>query len=177
MSTWSKLPMTRRVSQVALVAGLLLVGVGCMPFPRWSYLAETRLEAGASSDGFSADEIGRAQVVAAELATQVGMQPSGELEEDMEIEKMRSAGKKPPRRFLSLYYGRMKFGLPIELCVEVSEDGRSLYFSLSDYERGTPSPTVTRIRNLMMARVESAFPDASTVHEANALGPFFDLHP
>ncbi len=162
-----------RMSQLVLALSL----VGCTPFPRWSYLAETRLEVGASPGGFTAEEIRRAQVVAADVAKQVGMEPSGESDEDIEIEQMRSAGKDPPRRFLSLYYGRMRFGLPIQLRVEVSDDGRRLYFSLSDYENGTASPTVTRIRNLMMARVEAEFPDVATVHEASALGPFFDLHP
>jgi len=129
------------------------------------------------SGAFSAAEVERAERVAAGVAREIGMTPNASTEEQIELERMITAREKPARRFLNVYAGKMSSGLPIELRLEISEDDRSLYFSVSDYERGTASPTVTRIRSLMMTRVEAAFPDAAIVHEARSLGPFFDLHP
>jgi hypothetical protein len=163
------------VSFLALAVGLSIAGAGCTPFPRWSYLAVTRLEAGVGSEEFSADEISRARAVAANVATEVGMQSGEELFGSIEPERMRSTLQEPPRRLLSLYAGRQISGSPIKLGLEVSDDGRTLYFSISDYDRGTASPAVARIRKLMMARVEAEFPDAAIVHEATTLGPFFDV--
>ena len=158
----------------ALWASISIVAAGCMPFPRYAYLAETRVEVAAGSGGFSAADIQRAKIVAADVAREIGMKSDTERERDIELEGMISANKNPPRRFLDAWYGTMSWGRPIRFRLEISGDGRTLHFSISDYERGTASPIVTRVRKLMMARVEAAFPDASIVHEAQSLGPFFD---
>jgi hypothetical protein len=163
-----------RVSQVVLAVSISIFAAGCMPFPRYAYLAQTRVEVEAGSDDFSAEAILLAKVVAADVAKQIGMKADGVTDRDIELERMISAYKKPLRHFLSAYHGTMSWGRPIRFRLEISDDERVLYFSISDYERGTPSPTVTRVRTLMMERVEAAFPDAAIVHEAQSLGPFFD---
>lgn len=158
----------------ALIVSISIVIAGCMPFPRYSYRAETRVEVAAGSGEFSLAEIHRAKAVAAEVASQIGLKSELREGDDLRLQRLISTNKSPPRQFLSAYYGTMSWGRPVKFRLEISDDARVLYYTVSDYERGTPSPTVTRIRKLMIDRVDAAFPDGLIVHEAESLGPFFD---
>jgi hypothetical protein len=163
------------MTKLALAVSLSIVSVGCSPFPRYAYRAETRVEVEAGSDEFSVREIRLAKVVAAHVANQTGMKSNAVTDKDIELERMISANKKPLRRFLSAYHEALSWGRrPIRFRLESSDDGRALYFSIYDHEQGTPSPTVTRVRTLLMERVDAAFPNALIVHESQSLGPFFD---
>ena len=167
--------MTKRRS-LLLIAVSLIVGSSCVPLPRWCYLAVTRVEPLSGAAGFSVSDIGRAKLAAAEVAKKIGMVSRDDDPKTLEIERWLSGNEIPPREYLISYYGKMSQGLPIELRVEISQDRRALYFSVSDPEDGAGRPVVARIRGLMMAKIEAAFPDASIVHEAFTRGPFFD-HP
>jgi hypothetical protein len=162
--------MSRRV----LVVSIWIAVTACMPFPRYAYVAETRVEVGAGSREFSAAEIERAKAVASDVATEIGMQSEVQRDDDLRLQKLVSASKEPPRQFLSAYYSETTWGRPITFRLELSEDGRVLHYTVSDYERGTPTPIVTRVRASMIEQVDAAFPDGSIVHEAEKLGPFFD---
>ena len=159
-----------------LALAISLGVAGCTPFPWWVYVAETRVDA-ASSDGFSDSELLAARAAAADVAREVGMQPRDELPEDLGLEQRRSATRSPPRRFLSVYKGRLSYGRPLILRVELSEDGTVLYFTLSDPNRGSPSPTFARINALLESRVEAAFPGLAIAHEPKSIGPIFSLPP
>ena len=167
--------MTKRGS-IPLIAVMMIVGSSCVPLPRWCYLAVTRVEPLTGAEGFSVSDVSRAKFVAAEVAKKIGMVTRDDDPKTLETEQWLSANEKPPREYLISYYGKMSQGLPIELRVEISQDRRALYFSVSDPEEGAGRPVVARIRSLMMANVEAAYPDASIVHEASTRGPFFD-HP
>lgn len=160
------------------ILAIAVLVVGCMPFPRYSYLAETRVGVEAGAGAFSAEEIARARLVAADVAKQFTMKSDTDSDRDperlVELEQNISSTRSPPRTYLSSYHGSLDWGRPIRFRLELSDDGRTLIFSISDYERGTPEPVVTEIRSVMMERVEAAFLRASIVHEAQSLGPFFD---
>jgi hypothetical protein len=151
---------------------------GCTPFPRYAYLAETRLESATDTDGFSGDEIQRAEAVADGVAKDSGMvsgaaMPAGYLDAD----RKKSAWRTPPRRFLMSYDGKLRIGPPLVLTAELSEDGRTLYFSLSDPNRGDASPTFERIDALLQERVAAAFPGLAITHEPTVIGPIWSLPP
>lgn len=160
-----------------LVLVLLILSVACTPFPRWIHVAETRLEAPSATNGFSPDLLQRAQVVAAGVASEIGMKPGEEMFGSIEPDQMRSSFKKPPRRLLGIWAGRQQFGLSITLEVEISEDGKTLYLSVTDPEHGSATRIVEHITKLLRARVEAEFPGETVVHEAKSVGPIFSLPP
>ncbi len=158
------------------MAVLLLAASACTPIPRWTYTAETRVEVSSGSDRFSADALGRAEFVAADVAKAVGMRSGDEVWGGIESARILSRRKLPPRRLLGLWSRKQSFSLPIDLSLEVSEDGRALWFSVSDYENGSPSATVEKITVRLRERVEAEFPREAIVHQAHRGGPIFD-HP
>ena len=159
-----------------LAAGLLVVASACISFPRWTYTAQTQVTSVTHGNAFSVSEITRARVTASEVARSVGMQSEDQDARYLEVEEMISAANSPPRVFLSTHKRKQHIGLPIELRLEISEDGRVLWFSVSDYEHGSPSEEVARITARLRERVEAEFPREAIVHEARTSGPFFD-HP
>jgi len=166
------------MSRWALAASISIVIAGCMPFPRYAYLEAILVVATRGSPGFSDEEIRRAEVVAADVAKESGMKSGAEEAPGyLEPNRMKSASLSPPRRFLMAYTGTLRFGLPMELTLEVSDDGKILYFSLDDPNRGTPSPTFERIGARLKARVETAFPTYAIVHEPRTIGPIWSLPP
>ena len=161
---------------LVLAAALLLATSACFPFPRWTYTAQTRVRSETDANGFSAAEISRAERVAAEVARSVGMHSEPQDASYLEVEEMLSDAESPPRQFLSAHKLKQPFAIAIELRLEVSEDGRVLWFSVSDYEHGSPTPEVARITARLRERVEAEFPRDAIVHEALRSGPIFD-HP
>lgn len=163
-------------SRIALAALLVGVASACLPFPRWTYTAQTRVEVSPGSDRFSADALLRAGLVAADVASAVGMKSGDEVWGGIESAQTLSSWKVPPRRLLGLWSRKQSFSLPIDLLLEVSEDGRVLWFSVSDHENGSPSPEVARITARLRERVEADFPSEAIAHESKRSGPIFD-HP
>lgn len=165
-----------RTSRIAMAVTLLIGCISCLAFPRWTYTAQTQVKSATRANGFSASEITRARTTAAEVARSAGMQSEDQDASYLEVEEMISAAKSPRRVFLATHKRKQFIGLPIELRLEVSEDGQILWFSVSDYEHGSPSPTVERITSRLRARVEAEFPTEAIVHESGRSGPIFD-HP
>jgi hypothetical protein len=163
-------------SRIALAALLLGVASACLPFPRWTYTAQTQVTRAADANGFSASEITRARTMTADVGRSAGMQLEDQDASYLEVEAMISAAKSPRRLFLATHKRKQLIGLPIELRLEVSEDGRVLWFSVSDYEHGSPLPEVVRVTARLRERVEAEFPKDAIVHEALRSGPIFD-HP
>lgn len=112
----------------------------------------------------------------ADVASAEGLKSGEEVWGGIESAETVSGWKVPPRRLLSLWSRKRSFSLPIDLLLEVSEDGRVLWFSVSDYEHGSPTPEVARITARLRERVEAEFPRDAIVHEAVRGGPIFD-HP
>ena len=166
------------MSRWVVSASISIVVAGCMPFPRYAYLEETRVVATSGSDEITTDEIQRAEAVAADVARTSGMKSGAEEEPGyLEPNRMKSASLSPPRRFLMAYTGTLRIGLPLELTLELSDDGKVLYFSLDDPNRGDASPTFARIAEILETRVEAAFPGLAIVHEAKKIGPIWSLPP
>ncbi|MBM4337301.1 MAG: hypothetical protein FJ108_15565, partial [Deltaproteobacteria bacterium] len=108
--------------------------------------------------GFSAAEISRAERLAAKVARSVGMKSELQDASYLEVEETISDAESPPRDFLSTHKLKRSFAMAIELRLEVSEDRRVLWFSVSDYEHGSPTPEVARITARLRERVEAEFP-------------------
>ena len=164
------------MSRSAMAMAILVACAGCLSFPRWTYTAQTRVEVASDHAGFSADELRRAEHVAADVASVVGMKSGEMVWGGIESAQTLSSWKVPPRRLLGLWSLKQSFSLPIDLSLEVSEDGRVLWFSVSDYEHGSPSAEVARITSRLRGRVEAEFPREAIVHESRRSGPIFD-HP
>jgi len=163
-------------TRIALAALLLGVASACLPFPRWTYTAQTRVDVLPESDGFSAEDLRRAELAVADIARAAGMKSGEDVWGGIESAQTVSGWKVPPRRLLRLWSRKQSFMLPIDLSLEVSEDRRVLWFSVSDYEHGSPTPEVARITARLRERVEAEFPKDAIVHEAIRNGPIFD-HP
>ncbi len=165
------------MSQRALLVAVAVLVAGCMPFPRYAYVAETRIETASESDELSANEIATARSVVVSVAQKVGMEPRDERPDDVRVEELLSTTRVPPRRFLSASEGKLMHGLPLTLRAELSEDGRTLYFSLTDPNQGDASPTFARIDALLQKRVAAAFPGLAITHEPTVIGPIWSLPP
>jgi hypothetical protein len=161
----------------ALITFVASLVAGCTPFPRYAYVAETRIESASESAAFSANEIATARSVVVGVAQTVGMEPRDARPDDVKVEELLSTTRVPPRRFLSASEGKLMHGLPLTLRAELSEDGRTLYFSLMDPNRGDASPTFERIDALLQERVAAAFPGLAITHEPTVIGPIWSLPP
>ena len=88
MSSRKCLQRALRVIQVALIAELAAFALACSPIPRWSYLAVTRVDAMSDSGAFSAEEVERAERVAAGVAREIGMTPNASTDDQIELERV-----------------------------------------------------------------------------------------